>query len=58
MGCGLDPASDFDRILANPALLLVGWAVPLLGITLLAFVVIDAALGVLRRRRAVVNRTA
>ncbi|QXJ20954.1 PepSY domain-containing protein [Actinomadura graeca] len=38
-------------VLGVPAVLLVGWAVPLLGITLLAFLAADALTAVLRRRR-------
>jgi uncharacterized iron-regulated membrane protein len=43
--------------LGIPAVLLVGWALPLLGITLLAFLLIDAAAAVLRRRRTVTGGT-
>ncbi|RKS76715.1 putative iron-regulated membrane protein [Actinomadura pelletieri DSM 43383] len=38
-------------LLGVPAVLLVGWAVPMLGITLVAFLAIDGLLGALRRRR-------
>ncbi|WP_165975932.1 hypothetical protein [Actinomadura rubrisoli] len=38
-------------LLGVPAVLLVGWAVPMLGITLVAFLAIDGLRGALRRRR-------
>jgi uncharacterized iron-regulated membrane protein len=41
-----------------PVLLFVGWAVPLLGITLLGFLLIDALIGALRRRRKAADATA
>jgi uncharacterized iron-regulated membrane protein len=54
---GRPPARGAWRRLPRPAVLLgipvvalVGWAVPLFGITLLAFLLFDAALAVVRRR--------
>ncbi|TDD83056.1 hypothetical protein E1293_15395 [Actinomadura darangshiensis] len=44
-------------LIGVPVLLFVGWAVPLLGITLLAFLVIDAVIGALRRRRKAMDAT-
>lgn len=44
--------------LGVPAVVLVGWAIPMLGITLLAFLLVDAVAGVRRRRRKVTSETA
>ncbi|MGW0932281.1 PepSY-associated TM helix domain-containing protein [Streptomyces sp. NPDC002644] len=39
-------------VVGVPVVAAVGWAVPLLGVTLLAFLLVDAAVGVFRRRRS------
>lgn len=38
-------------IVGVPAVVALGWALPLLGVTLLGFVVVDVAVGLVRRRR-------
>ncbi|MFD3808353.1 PepSY-associated TM helix domain-containing protein [Streptomyces sp. NPDC058619] len=39
-------------VVGLPAVVALGWALPVLGITLLAFLVLDGAVGLVRRRRA------
>ncbi|WP_218004800.1 PepSY-associated TM helix domain-containing protein [Actinomadura macra] len=45
-------------LLGIPAVLFVGWAIPLFGITLLAFLMVDAIAGALHRRRTPTDTTA
>ncbi|MFE0116908.1 PepSY-associated TM helix domain-containing protein [[Kitasatospora] papulosa] len=39
-------------LLGGPAVVALGWALPVLGVTLLAFLIVDAAVGAARRQRS------